>query len=100
MPLLPTSPQANGQSRPSRTAALAGAGISSVGSLAASLAGAPWGVVLAVAVTGLVTVLVQSLIQGTIPQESADRLAWWQTYWTHRHQSSRPNTPPEQRPPA
>ncbi|GHK01778.1 hypothetical protein SY2F82_35750 [Streptomyces sp. Y2F8-2] len=64
--LLPSSPQANGPSRPSRTAALAGAGISSVGSLAASLAGAPGGVVLAVAVTGLVTVLVQSLIQGAI----------------------------------
>ncbi|MFF1404965.1 hypothetical protein [Streptomyces sp. NPDC058294] len=100
MSALPNVPQPNSQSRPSRTVALAGAGVSSVGSLAASLAGAPWGVVLAVALTGLFTVLAQSVIHGTIPQDSADRLTWWQTYWTHRRERSRLNTPPEHRPPA
>ncbi|MEU1404804.1 hypothetical protein ABZ471_20960 [Streptomyces sp. NPDC005728] len=92
--------QANRQSRPSRTTALVGAGISSVGSLAASFAGAPWGVVLTVALTGLLTVLAQSVIHGTIPQDSADRLTWWQAYWTHRRERTRLNTPPEQHPPA
>ncbi|MEU6595398.1 hypothetical protein ABZ923_40435 [Streptomyces sp. NPDC046881] len=100
MTVFPPLPQPNSQSRPSKTVALAGAGISSVGSLAASFAGAPWAVVLAVALTGLATVLVQSVIHGTIPQDSADRLSWWQAYWTHRRDRSRPNTPPEQHPPA
>ncbi|MGW6927537.1 hypothetical protein ACWGA9_40820 [Streptomyces sp. NPDC054950] len=69
-----------------------------MGSLAASLAGAPWGMVLAMALTGLVVVLVQSLVHGTMPQESSDRLTWWQAYWTHRRRSGQSATPPEQHP--
>ncbi len=92
--------QPNGQSRLSGTTALAGAGIGSVGSLAASLTHAPWGVVLAVALAGLLVTLAQSAISGTIPQDSADRLSWWQTYWNHRCERSRLNTPPDSRPPA
>lgn len=96
MPSASSPVQPNGQPRPPRTAALAGAGISSVGSLATALAGAPWPMVLTVALAGLVVVLVQSIVHGTMPQESADRVIWWQGYWTHR----RHNTPPEQHPPA
>ncbi|MCF3136909.1 hypothetical protein [Streptomyces olivochromogenes] len=95
-----SSPQPNAQPRPSRAAALAGVGVSSVGSLAASVAGAPWGVVLAVALSGLFIVLVQSVIQGMIPQDSGDRLTWWQAYWEHRRQRAQGSAPPEQRPPA
>ncbi|MFD8376559.1 hypothetical protein ACFV2Z_38415 [Streptomyces sp. NPDC059688] len=99
MPPVPSAPQPNGQPRPSRTASLAGAGVSSVGSLAASLAGAPWGIVLAVALAGLLVVLVQSVIHGAMPQESADRLTWWQAYWTHRRHSNQPHESPDQPPP-
>ncbi|WP_371571288.1 hypothetical protein [Streptomyces canus] len=94
------APQPNGQPRPPRSTALAGAGISSVGSLAATLAGAPWGIVLAVALSGLLIVLVQSVVQGMIPQDSADRLSWWQAYWNHRRARSRATALPERRPPA
>ncbi|MEU8470604.1 hypothetical protein AB0F30_22355 [Streptomyces sp. NPDC029006] len=92
--------QANRQSRPSPTTALAGAGVGSAASLAAALAHAPWGVVLTVALAGLLVTLVQSAITGTIPQDSADRLTWWQTYWTHRRERTRLDTPPDTRPPA
>ncbi|MEU6688107.1 hypothetical protein [Streptomyces sp. NPDC046832] len=75
--------QANRQSRISRTPALAGAGIGSIGSLAASLADAPWGVVLTVALAGLLVALLPSTIAGTIPTASGRpsdvRLLAWLT---------------------
>ncbi|MFD8766115.1 hypothetical protein [Streptomyces mirabilis] len=52
------------------------------------------------ALAGLLVGLAQSVIAGTIPQDSADRLAWWQTYWAHRRERSRLSTPPDSRPPA
>ncbi|MFD9435940.1 hypothetical protein [Streptomyces sp. NPDC060002] len=53
-----------------------------------------------VALTGLVIVLVQSVVQGTIPQNSPDRLAWWQHYWNYRRTQPQTHTPPPQHPPA
>ena len=66
-----------------------------MGSLAAALAGAPWQMVLVVALAGLVVVLVQSLVHGTMPQESADRLTWWQAYWRRRDPTRPPAGTPE-----
>jgi hypothetical protein len=71
-----------------------------VGSLSATLAGAPWGIVLVVALAGLLIVLAQTAIQGLIPQNSPDRLVWWQTYWSHRKAHAQDPTPPQHRPPA
>ncbi|MET9914946.1 hypothetical protein ABZZ74_51280 [Streptomyces sp. NPDC006476] len=100
MAVSPSSPQPNGQSRPLRAAARVGAGIGGIGTLAASLAGAPWGMVLTLALAALVVVLVQSVIDGLIPQDSADRLTWWNSYWTYRQRRGRPGTRPHLRPPA
>ncbi|MEW1568401.1 MULTISPECIES: hypothetical protein [unclassified Streptomyces] len=75
--------------RSSRVPALAGAGLSSVGVLTVGLAGAPWPMVLALALTGLLVVLVQSALQSLIPQESAHRLHWWRSYWSRRKTSHR-----------
>ncbi|WP_327188271.1 hypothetical protein [Streptomyces sp. NBC_01334] len=94
------NPQTAPPARPSRVPALAGAGLGNVGALTLTLAGAPWGIVLAVALTGLVIVLVQSLVQGTIPQDSPDRLAWWQHYWNYRRTQPQTHTTPPQHPPA
>ncbi|MFE9992828.1 hypothetical protein ACFYRK_38960 [Streptomyces sp. NPDC005381] len=97
MTVTPTTPPTT--ARPSRVPALAGAGLSSVSILSVSLAGAPWPMVLTLALAGLLVVLAQSALQALIPQDSAHRLDWWHSYWTHRTQhpgtdSSEPDTPP------
>ncbi|MFE2585861.1 hypothetical protein [Streptomyces sp. NPDC059378] len=71
-----------------------------MGSLSSTLAGAPWGIVLVVALAGLLIVLAQTAIQGLIPQNSPDRLAWWQNYWSHRKAHTQDPAPPQHRPPA
>ncbi|MFG2386397.1 hypothetical protein [Streptomyces avermitilis] len=85
--------------RPSRLPALAGAGLSSVSVLTVALAGAPWPMVLTLALAGLLVVLIQSALQAFIPQDSGDRLEWWRSYWSHRttghpNRSSAPPTHP------
>ncbi|WP_328406417.1 hypothetical protein OHS70_38420 (plasmid) [Streptomyces sp. NBC_00390] len=90
------------QARPSRTPALAGAGIGSVGALTAAMAGAPWGAVLSLAIVGLVVVLLQSALHVLIPQESDHRLTWWINLREHRtrRRSPQPQPAPETPPPA
>ncbi|GHE15269.1 hypothetical protein [Streptomyces alanosinicus] len=56
---------------------LAGAGLSSVGSLASALVGAPWQAVVLTVLAGLAVVALQSVLHTVMPQESADRLIWW-----------------------
>ncbi|MER5385549.1 hypothetical protein ABT040_35740 [Streptomyces sp. NPDC002688] len=99
MPANPTTSSATAPTRPSRVPALAGAGLSSVSVLTVSLAGAPWPMVLTLALAGLLVVLVQSAFQALIPQDSVHRLDWWRSYWTrrttsHQGRSSEPETPP------
>ncbi|MBQ0855658.1 hypothetical protein J8N05_46730 (plasmid) [Streptomyces sp. BH-SS-21] len=99
MPAQQPAPQANTAARPTRTPALAGAGLSSVGVLTIALTGAPWPMVLTLALTGLLVVLIQSAFQAFLPQDSQHRLAWWRHYWNHRatrrrNRSSTPDTPP------
>ncbi|MFC8201680.1 hypothetical protein ACFUTV_40825 [Streptomyces sp. NPDC057298] len=101
MPAQQPAPQANTAARPARAPALAGAGLSSVGVLTIALTGAPWPMVLTLALAGLIVVLIQSVVQGFLPQDSQHRLAWWRHYWQHRAASrrNRPDTP-ETPPPA
>lgn len=101
MPVPSHAPQAPTPARPSRVPALAGAGLSSVGVLTVSLAGAPWPMVLALALTSLLVVLVQSALQSLIPQESVHRLHWWRSYWSHRKTGHRGrDSQPDTLPPA
>ena len=99
MPVPSRTPQTPTPARSSRVPALAGAGLSSVGVLTLGLAGAPWPMVLGLALTSLLVVLVQSALQSLIPQESVHRLYWWRGYWSHRKtghrgRESQPNTLP------
>ncbi|MEU1692896.1 hypothetical protein ABZ590_15685 [Streptomyces hirsutus] len=98
MPPQPRAPQANTPARPARSPALAGAGLSSVGVLTIALTGAPWPMVLTLALAGLLVVLLQSALQALVPQDSHHRLGWWRSYWTHRierrNRSADPDTPP------
>ncbi|MFD6750907.1 hypothetical protein, partial [Streptomyces anthocyanicus] len=68
MAITPTTPPTT--ARPSRVPALAGAGLSSVSVLSVSFAGAPWPMVLTLALAGLLVVLAQSALQALIPQDS------------------------------
>ncbi|MFF3312998.1 hypothetical protein [Streptomyces sp. NPDC002952] len=93
------APQTTVPTRSVRVPALAGAGLSSVGVLTIALAGAPWPMVLVLALAGLIVVLIQSSLQALIPQDSSDRLEWWRSYWTyrttcHRNRTSTPQTHP------
>ncbi|MFI1742647.1 hypothetical protein [Streptomyces sioyaensis] len=60
-----------------RSPQLAGAGLSSVGSLAVALVGAPWQAVVLTVFAGLAVVALQSVLHTVMPQNSADRLIWW-----------------------
>lgn len=58
-----------------------GASASTFGtSLLAAVSGMPWG--LAAFITG--GMLLVSFAAAVIPQESADRLAWWQSLWSRK----------------
>ncbi|GGO94058.1 hypothetical protein GCM10011584_34220 [Nocardioides phosphati] len=67
---------------------MSGIGVSagSIGAgLLTALSGMPWGVA-ALVYVGLLLVLVLGAV---VPQESADRLAWWQSLWARKARPTR-----------
>jgi hypothetical protein len=69
------------------------AGTTGGGMTALSLAKAPWWVIAVVAGGGLLLGILQTLLLGilqtVIPQESGDRLEWWQSLWDHRERRTK-----------
>ena len=68
-----------------------GAGLaSSAPSVALTLTGAPWWILLAASLPGALTLILQSLL----PQNSRDRLEWWRDRRRHREHLLNRSFPP------
>jgi hypothetical protein len=61
-----------------------GSVVTSVVSGVLQLAGAPWGAVVAIAITGLLCTLILGLVQTAMPQESHDKVEFWEKFFAYR----------------
>jgi hypothetical protein len=62
------------------------------GTAALAMSQAPWWVVAVLAGTGLLAAMVLGVLRIMFPQESQDRLKWWQSLWQHQEKAVPPHT--------
>ena len=60
-----------------------GSVVTSVVSGISQLAGAPWGAVVAIAIVGLLCTLILGLVQTAVPQESHDKVEFWEKVFAY-----------------